>query len=141
MQDEPRPPEILAAVATFLKGAATRESGPHVAFQLRVCANAAEICQRQLETAPAAEAAELARLRKLLDRDGDIFSLNQELAARIREGAMDLAWPGLAEHLWATTLAKLAVDQPNYSGYRAALAERDPPIPIIPAKAGTQERT
>ena len=127
MQDEPRPPEILAAVAAFLKGAATRESGPHIAFQLRVCANAVEICQRQLETAPAAEAAELARLRKLLDRDGDLFSLNQELAARIREGAMDLAWPGLAEHLWDTTLAKLAVDQPNYSGYRAALAERATP--------------
>jgi len=127
MQDEPRPPEILAAVAAFLKGAATRESGPHVAFQLRVCANAVEICQRQLEQAPAADAAELARLRALLGRDGDLLALNEELANRIREGAMDLAWPGLAEHLWATTLAKLAIDQPNYSGYRAALAERTAP--------------
>ena len=35
-----------------------------------------------------------------------------------------LATPGFTEHLWATTLAKLAVDQPNYSGYKAALAER-----------------
>jgi hypothetical protein len=24
----------------------------------------------------------------------------------------------LAEHLWQTTLAKLAVDQPNYAAYR-----------------------
>ena len=127
MQDEPRPPEILAAVAAFLKGAATRESGPHVAFQLRVCANAVEICQRNLELAPAAEAAELARLRALLAMDGDLPALTLELSRRIREGAMDLAWPGLAEHLWATTLAKLAVDQPNYSGYRAALAERAAP--------------
>jgi hypothetical protein len=127
MQDEPRPSEILTAVAGFLKGGATRESGPHIAFQLRVCANAVEICQRQLELAPAAEAAELARLRALLAMDGDLPTLNEELAKRIREGSMDLAWPGLAEHLWATTLAKLAVDQPNYSGYRAALAERAPP--------------
>ncbi len=37
---------------------------------------------------------------------------------------MDLETPGLADHLWETTLAKLAVDQPNYWGYRAALAER-----------------
>jgi hypothetical protein len=124
MQDEPRPPEILAAVAAFLKGAASRESGPHVAFQLRVCANAVEICQRNLELAPAAEAEELARLRALLATDGDLPALTLELSQRIREGAMDLAWPGLAEHLLATTLAKLAVDQPNYSGYRAALAER-----------------
>ena len=124
MQDEPRPPEILAAVATFLKAAATRESGPHVAFQLRVCANAVEICQRHLDLAPEAEAEELARLRALLAMDGDLPTLTRVLSDRIREGSMDLAWPGLAEHLWATTLAKLAVDQPNYSGYRAALAER-----------------
>jgi hypothetical protein len=124
MQDEPRPAEILTAVANFLKGAATRESGPHVAFQLRVCANAVEICQRNLELAPKAEAEELARLRALLAMDGDLPALTLELSRRIREGSMDLAWPGLAEHLWATTLAKLAVDQPNYSGYRAALAER-----------------
>ncbi len=37
---------------------------------------------------------------------------------------MGLATPGLAEHLWAVTLAKLAVDQPTYWGYRAALVER-----------------
>jgi hypothetical protein len=122
MQDEPRPPEILAAVAAFLKGAA-RESGPHIAFQLRVCANAVEICQRQLELAPATEAAELEGLRALLSQDGDLLALNAELARRIREGEIDPASPALAEHLWATTLAKLAVDQPGYSGYRAALAE------------------
>jgi hypothetical protein len=126
MQDEPRPAEILAAVAAFLKGPASRESGPHIAFQLRVCANATEIAQRQLDLAPAAEAAEHARLRALLGLDGDLATLNRELARRIRKGELTLATPGLADHLWATTLAKLAVDQPNYSGYRAALAERGP---------------
>jgi hypothetical protein len=126
MQDEPRPAEILTAVAGFLKGAAVRESGPHIAFQLRVCANATEIAQRQLGLAPAAEAEELARLKALLGEDGDLPTLNRALALRIRAGAMDLATPGLADHLWATTLAKLAVDQPNYSGYRAALSERAP---------------
>jgi hypothetical protein len=124
MQDEPRPDEILVALAGFLRGAATRESGPHVAFQLRVCANAAEICQRQLTLGPPAEAEELARLQALLKTDGDLPSLNRELARRIRDGEMDLSTPGLVEHLWPTTMAKLAVDQPNYSGYRAALAEQ-----------------
>jgi hypothetical protein len=123
MQDEPRPDEILTAVAAFLKGAATRESGPHIAFQLRVCANAVEICQRALTLGPPAEAEELARLKALLGADGDLPTLNRELARRIRDGEMDLETPGLVEHLWPTTMAKLAVDQPNYSGYRAALAE------------------
>ena len=64
------------------------------------------------------------RLRALLHADGDLMALNRELARRIRDGELALESPGLAEHLWATPLAKLAVDQPNYSGYRAALAER-----------------
>jgi hypothetical protein len=127
MQDEPRPDEILATVAAFLKGAAIRESGPHIAFQLRVCANAIEICQRQLTRAPQAEVEELVRLRALIPTQGDLPTMNRELARRIREGELTLETPDLAEHLWATTLAKLAVDQPNYSGYRAALAERGGP--------------
>ena len=127
MQDEPRPAEILAAVAAFLRGPGSREVGPHISFQLRVCANAVEICRRQLELAPAAEADELERLKTLLGADGDLPSLNHELARRLRSGEVDLATPGLSEHLWATTMAKLAVDQPSYSGYRAALAERSGP--------------
>jgi hypothetical protein len=127
MQDEPRADEILTRVANFLKGPATRESGPHISFQLRVAANAIEICQRQLTLAPKEEAAELARLRALLGTDGDLPTLNRELALRIRAGALTLETPGLADHLWATTMAKLAVDQPTYSGYRAALAERAEP--------------
>jgi hypothetical protein len=124
MQDEPRPDEILTRIAGFLKGPASRETGPHISFQLRVAANATEICQRQLTLSPKADAEELERLRALLHSDGDLMALNRELARRIRDGELTLESPGLADHLWATTLAKLAVDQPNYSGYRAALAER-----------------
>jgi hypothetical protein len=127
MQDEPRPDEILTAVAAFLKGPAVRESGPHISFQLRVCANAVEIAQRCLTLGPPAEAEELARLRALLLMEGELPTLNAELARRIRERTITLETPGLKEHLWATTMAKLAVDQPNYSGYRAALAERAAP--------------
>ncbi len=127
MQDEPRADEILTRVANFLKGPATRETGPHIAFQLRVAANAVEICQRQITLSPKADAEELARLRALLPIEGDLPTLNRELAMRIRAGELTLETPGLADHLWATTLAKLAVDQPTYSGYRAALAERGEP--------------
>jgi hypothetical protein len=124
MQDEPRPSEILGAVAAFLRGAATKESGPHIAFQLRVAGNALEIAQRGLDLAPAAEAEELARLKGLLGRDGTLPELNAALALAIRAGEIDLTTPGLSDHLWATTMAKLAIDQPNYTGYRAALADR-----------------
>ena len=124
MQDQPTPDEILTAVATFLKTVTGPHLAPHTAFQIRVAANAIEMAQRDIALSPGENAAEHARLTALLGHDGSLFDLNTELARRIETGEVDLATPGVAEHLWATTLAKLAVDQPNYSGYRAALAER-----------------
>jgi len=118
MQDQPHPHEIVAVVAEFL-GASKPESVSR--FQLRVAGNALDIAQRQLELSPAADAAELARLTAMLEHGGAIAELNRELGQTITSGAMDLSTPGLAAHLWETTLAKLAVDQPTYSGYRAAL--------------------
>jgi len=125
MQDQPTPAEIIGAVAAFLKNVVAAETTGATSFQSRVAANALEMMKRQLETQPAEDAAELERLKALLPgEEGDLFQLNAELARRIETGAVDLSTPGLKEHLWKTTLAKLAVDQPTYGGYRAALAER-----------------
>jgi len=124
MQDQPNPSEIILSVARFLKGEIAPALTGHLGFQSRVAANALEMMARQLELSPAADAAELARLKALLGADGDLLTLNTELSRRIREREMDLTTPGLAEHLWSTTLDKLAVDQPTYGAYRASLAER-----------------
>ncbi len=124
MQDEPRPDEIMAAVARYLKEVVAPATSGHIHFNVRVCANALEMAGRQMALGPAEDAAEHERLARLLGRDGDLATLNAELARRLAAGEADLATPGLGEHLWATTLAKLAVDQPTYWGYRAALAER-----------------
>jgi len=126
MQDQPTPAEVIGAVAQFLKTVVTAETTGATSFQARVAANALEMMKRELELAPAADAAERERLKALLGHDGDLVSLNTELSHRIAEGAMGLETPGLADHLWATTLAKLAVDQPTYAAYRASLAERAP---------------
>ena len=127
MQDQPTPSEILGAVARFLKEVVVAETKGATSFNVRVAANALEMMRRQLDTAPAAEAAELASLKALLNADGDLATLNAELSRRLGAGELDLKTPGVADHLWATTLAKLHVDQPTYWGYRAALAERAPP--------------
>jgi hypothetical protein len=126
VQDQPTPSEVLAAVARFLKEVVAAETAGHTSFNARVAANALEMMRRQLDLAPEAEAAEKARLAALLGVDGDLAALNAELCRRLEAGDLDLATPGLEAHLWKTTLAKLAVDQPTYWGYRAALAERPP---------------
>jgi hypothetical protein len=128
MQDHPTPAEILGAVAAFLRTEVTSDITAHAVFQARVSANALEIARRDLELSPAADQTELAALKSLLGRPeaigSDLLDLNRDLAARIADGSFDLSTPGLARHLWDITLAKLAVDQPTYSGYRAALVER-----------------
>ena len=124
MQDEPTPYEIMGAVAEFLRTVVAVEANPRTAFVARVGANALEISRRHLALAPVAEVDELERLRAILGRDGTLAELTAAFAEKIASGALDLASPGVSEQLWAATLAKLAVDQPTYSGYRAALAER-----------------
>ncbi len=124
MQDQPTPSEVIGAVATFLKTVVTAETTGATSFQARVAANALEMMRRQLDLSPAADAAEQQRLTALLGHGGDLLALNTELSQRIAAGQMDLTTPGLSDHLWATTLAKLAVDQPTYAAYRASLAER-----------------
>jgi len=52
---------------------------------------------------------------------GSLFELNRTLADKIAKGEVDLQTAGLAEHLWQTTFAKLAVDQPGYTAYRREL--------------------
>jgi hypothetical protein len=121
MQDEPTPPEMLAAVAALLRETVMPQLSGHTAFLVRVAANALDLVRRQVELEPAADAAELARLQRLLGRNGALFELNAGLCEAIEAGEMTLATPGLAEHLWATTLDKLAIDQPSYVPHQRAV--------------------
>lgn len=120
MQDEPTPHEIVVAVAAFLR-TVTATPSAHAVYQARVAANALDLVARQLALAPASDAAEHDRLRALFGHDGTLADLNTALARGIADGRIDPAAPAVAAHLLATTLAKLAIDQPAYSGYRAAL--------------------
>ncbi|HWA63559.1 MAG TPA: DUF6285 domain-containing protein [Caulobacteraceae bacterium] len=124
MQDHPTPAEVIGAVAVFLKTIVAAETTGATSFQARVAANALEMMKRDLENSPADDAAEKDRLNAILGHDGTLFDLNVELAKRIESGELGLETPGLKEHLWKTTMAKLAVDQPTYAAYRASLAER-----------------
>ena len=118
MQDEPTPTELIKAVADFLRNEITPEIKGHNAFKLRVGINMLDLVTRQLTLQGASDAAEIARLKELLGCDGSLTDLNRALAEKIASGEADLRTPGLAEHLWQTTLAKLEVDQPNYGSYK-----------------------
>ena len=121
MQDEPTPIELTKAVADFLRNDITPLISGHQAFKLRVAVNILDLVTRQLTREEGSDAAEVERLRALLGMDGSVTDLNRALAERIAKGEAGLATPGLVEHLWATTMDKLAVDQPNYASYKREL--------------------
>ena len=131
-----------------------------LAYQARVAANMLDMVRRQGLLAPLAEAAERARLLTLLGEAGainpiklpsttgmtrqpgppdraadDLATLNQRLTDEIAGGRLSLATPGLAKHLWRTTLDKLAVDQPGYASYLQVLAATTAAATAAPAAA------
>jgi hypothetical protein len=122
MQDEPTPTELTMSVADFLRNDITPLISGHQAFKLRVAINMLDLVTRQLTREEGSDAAEVARLRALLGTDGSVTDLNTALAERIAKGEVDLTTPGLADHLWQTTMDKLAVDQPNYASYKRELS-------------------
>ena len=125
MQDEPTPIELTKAVADFLRSDITPMIAGHNAFKLRVAINILDLVGRQLTLAKESDAAEAQRLARLLGMQGSLMDLNRALTEEIARGKVDLATPGLAEHLWQTTLAKLAVDQPNYASYKRELGRKN----------------
>jgi hypothetical protein len=124
MQDEPTPVELTKAVADFLRNDIAPAISGHNAFKLRVAINILDLVVRQMTLAASGDAAEAASLKTLLGTDGALVDLNRALADKIASGEVDLATPGLSEHLWQTTMAKLAVDQPNYGSYKRELERK-----------------
>ncbi|WP_447755279.1 DUF6285 domain-containing protein [Sphingopyxis fribergensis] len=123
MQDQPNPDELLGCVIDFLRETVVPEATPRTAFQARVAASALELVWRQMEFGASGEEVEKQRLIALLGASAPLADLNEALAEALAQGRLGVATPGLVDHLRATTLEKLAVDQPHYSGYRAALRE------------------
>ena len=124
MQDEPTPTELIKAVADFLRNEIVPVMKGHNAFKLRVGINALDLVTRQLALEQSGDAAEGARLKQLLGMQGSLLELNRVLSDRIAKGEVDLQTPGLADHLWQTTMDKLAVDQPNYASYKRELGTK-----------------
>jgi hypothetical protein len=120
--DRPDRAEILDAVRSLLE----REVKPHVTgetgYHLRVAIHLLRILSRDLELGPRLDEIERRGLAALLDDLPEGERTVAALCARIREGLIAIDDPRLRDHLRATTLAKLAIDQPKYPSYLEVLA-------------------
>ena len=113
--------ELLDAVARFIEQHAAPQLKDRDVFLARVAVNALATVKREIEAGAAAEAAATARLGTLLGREGDFETLNAALCEDLRVGRLDLAAPGLLEHLRLSAIDQARIDQPGYSGLKAAL--------------------
>lgn len=125
MYDQPTASELLEAVSRFLVEEVMPALDGRLAFHTRVAANVVDLVRREVELGPAARAAAAARLAALLGRDGPLAEQEQALCAAVTDGTLSSDDPALTDHLWATALDTLAVDQPGYATWRAARAQAD----------------
>ena len=116
-QDRPTASELLSAIADFLREEATPaldKTEPRLGFQMRVAVNSLAILEREARLGPDADAAERARLTKLLGHDGTLEELNRELARQLRAGERDEGDAALMAHLEATIADKIAIATPKW---------------------------
>lgn len=119
--DMPRSDELLTSVRDFLRSDVMSETQGRTHFLARVAANSLDILLREQSFRDSFRQGEVARLGALLQLDADYFALRSELSERIRRGAADLQDPVLREYLRYATVTQALIDQPRYSGVRAAL--------------------
>ena len=119
------PTELIKAVADFLRNEiAPADQGPQ-----RLQAARRHQRARSGDAATDAGGGERcggsgAAVSSCSARQGSLVELNRALSDSIAKGEVDLQTPGLAEHLWQTTMDKLAVDQPNYASYKRELGAK-----------------
>lgn len=98
----------------------------HDRFYAFVARNSLQIIKREINLINNFEEKENIRLENLLKKKGNTRDLNKILCERIKTRQIDRKDAELKEHLIKTTMAKLAIDQPNYSGYLKALKDKYP---------------
>jgi hypothetical protein len=91
--------------------------------KLRVSINALDLVTRQLAREDGSDVAEAKRLAKLL-ACGLADRTQPRAVGQDRKRRGRSADAGIIDHLWQTTMDKLAVDQPNYASYKRELGRK-----------------
>jgi hypothetical protein len=112
----PPAPDILAVIREFLESDILPAVVDDRRFNVRVAVNLLATVERELRLGPAADAAEAARLLKLIGMDGTLTENNRLLAEAIRDGRISSDDPRLIEHLRSTVADALRINNPKWLG-------------------------
>jgi len=120
--DMPRIDELVTSVRDYLRDDVMANTRGRTQFLARVAGNSLDVVLRELGVGERHRAHQADRLRGLLEEGGDLESLRWSLVRRLRDHTLPLDRPGLAEYLRDAVVNQVAIDQPNYSGFKTALA-------------------
>ena len=121
MNPYPLAEDILADAVRFLREEALPRLEGAVAFNLRVTVNALEIVERQLRCGSDAQARDDAWLEATVGPEGSREARIARLCEMLDRTPDALSDPRIASGLRRTVLDQLAIDQPSYSAYQAAV--------------------
>jgi len=117
----PRIDELVVSVRDFLRDDIMNQTKGRTNFMARVASNSLDIVLRDLMIGPSHRQQEHDRLRRLLSTEGTLEALRWKLVNGLRDGSIPLNQQGLAEHMRATVVNQIAIDQPQYSGFKTAI--------------------
>ena len=117
MNNPPSKEELIISIINFLENDIISELKGQKRFHAHVAKNSLNIVLRQLKLEEENNSKEKKRLKEILKIEGDLKDLNQILCEKINNEEIDINNDELVDHLYKTTMEKLSIDQPNYSGY------------------------
>ena len=79
-----------------------------------------DIVQREVALGQSCLVNESQRLHELFTSKESVVDLRWRLVNGLRDESISLDLPGLADHLRATVVNQIAIDQPRYAGFATA---------------------
>ena len=119
MNNPPSKEELIISIIDYIENDVISELKGQKRFHAHVAKNSLNIILRQLRLEKENNSKEKKRLKEILKIDGDLIELNKILCEKINNEEIDINNDELIDHLYKTTMEKLSIDQPNYSGYLA----------------------
>jgi len=119
MNNPPSKEELIISIINYIENDVISELKGQKRFHAHVAKNSLNIILRQLRLEKENNSKEKKRLEEILKIDGDLIELNRILCEKINNDEINIKDNNLIDHLYKTTMEKLSIDQPNYSGYLA----------------------
>ena len=119
MNNPPSKEELLVSIINYIEKDVISELKGEKRFHAHVAKNSLNIILRQLKLEEKNNSLEEKRLKEILKIENDLEEMNKILCNKINNNEIDINDNNLIDNLYKTTMEKLSIDQPNYSGYLA----------------------